>query len=201
MEFVERPSADAQGGSFVVKNRYLDHDQPICDELRRVEIRVVGEVGRRSGYFLIQRSQFTALRDFDFGDQEEMGFGIRMATPLTVKAGGTITNSEGLKNEKQVWGHQAAWCDYSGVVEGESLGAMVIPDPKNFRRCWFHVRDYGLMVANPFGVNALTGGPTSKIPVRQGSTFSLAFAILVHRGSIDFDAAYRDGLKLLEAGH
>jgi hypothetical protein len=76
-----------------------------------------------------------------FGDQEEMGLGLRLATPLVVKGGsGTITNSAGRKNEKEVWGQQADWCDYSGIVEhphpnplpeGEGAlgGRVTVPSP------------------------------------------------------------------------
>ena len=52
-----------------------------------------------------------------FGDQEEMGFGVRVATPLTVKSGGRIVNSDGATDEKQVWGKPADWCDYGGAIE------------------------------------------------------------------------------------
>ena len=47
----------------------------------------------------------------DFGTQEEMGLGVRLATPLTVKSGnGRITNSVGGTNEKGTWGQAADWC-------------------------------------------------------------------------------------------
>ena len=62
---------------------------------------------------------------FTFGDQEEMGLGIRVATDHAVTNGGVITSSDGRKNEKQVWGRQADWCDYSG----KGVGVMLMPDP------------------------------------------------------------------------
>ena len=61
-----------------------------------------------------------------------MGLGIRVATALTVKRGkGHITNSGGRIDEKQVWGRQADWCDYGGIVDGRRLGITLMPDPKN----------------------------------------------------------------------
>ena len=53
--------------------------------------------------------------DLEFGEQEEMGLGIRAATTITVKNGGRILDSEGRVNEKGVWGKRAEWYDYSGV--------------------------------------------------------------------------------------
>jgi len=109
-----------------------------------------------------------------------------VATDLSVKSGGVITSSEGRKNEKQVWGRQADWCDYSGTVGG----IMLMPDPQNFRRSWFHARDYGLLVANPFGRQAFTKGEPSRVVVEKGSTLTLRFGVLVHDENLDRQAAY-----------
>ena len=149
---------------------------------------------RPGGYLIDWASEFTGPEDFAFGDQEEMGLGVRVATPLTVKNGGQILNSDGSKNEKQVWGKQADWCDYGGEIDGQPVGVTLMPDPKNFRRSWFHARDYGVLVANPFGRNAFTKGEKSKVVVRKGETFRLRFGVLVHSGKVDVAAAYKDWL-------
>ena len=57
-------------------------------------------------------SQFSGPEEFYFGDQEEMGLGVRVATPLAVKNGGRLLKSEGGIGEKQVWVRQSDWCDY-----------------------------------------------------------------------------------------
>jgi hypothetical protein len=54
-----------------------------------------------------------------FGDQEEMGFGARVATAITEKNSSAITSSSGLKTAKRTWGQPAEWCDYSGTVDGQ----------------------------------------------------------------------------------
>jgi putative heme-binding domain-containing protein len=117
---------------------------------------------------------------FYFGDQEEMGFGVRMATPLTEKAGGLITSSAGLKTAKNTWGQPAEWCDYSGTSNGIRVGAKVIPDPANFRPSWWHNRDYGVFVANPFGRQAMKQGQPSRIGVERGETFRVGFTVILH---------------------
>jgi hypothetical protein len=129
-----------------------------------------------------------------------MGLGIRLATPVAVKGGtGTITNSAGAKNERQVWGQQAEWCDYSGVMtekiqpavtKGESerklrAGLLLVPHPQNFGRSWMHARDYGLVVANPFGRRAFTKGPASQIQVNKGDVLRLRFGVWSYGANLD----------------
>jgi hypothetical protein len=134
------------------------------------------------GYYSLSWSAtFTpAVDDFTFGDQEEMGFGIRIATPLSEKNGGAVKNSDGLAGAKNTWGKTAAWCDYSGMLSNRLVGITVMAHPENFRTSWMHSRDYGLIVANPFGQKAFTKGEPSSIPVTKGETFTLQFAAFIH---------------------
>jgi hypothetical protein len=129
-----------------------------------------------------------------------MGLGIRIATPLTVKQGGRILTSDGDKNEKQVRGKQAKWCDYAGSSERGRAGLTVMPHPKNFRPCWYHARDYGLVVANPFGRKALTGGEKSAVVVKKGETLRLRFGLLFHGDAAGkpavIEEAYKEYLRL-----
>jgi hypothetical protein len=128
-------------------------------------------------------SEFSSENDsFYFGDQEEMGLGVRLATPIAVKSnnGGRILNSDGKMNQPEVWGTSAAWCDYSGSLDGKYVGMMIMPHPKNFRRAWCHARDWGFMAMNPFGRNAFTGGEKSKFVVAAGEKFPLRYGVLIH---------------------
>jgi len=150
----------------------------------------------RDGYFISWKSTFTPqTENFTFGDQEEMGFGIRIATPLSEKNGGAVKNSDGLAGAKNTWGKTAAWCDYSGVLSNRLVGITVMSDPKNFRPSWFHSRDYGLIVANPFGQKAFTkSGDPSSVTVKRGDTFTVHFAAFIHSSPTneppDLNAAY-----------
>jgi hypothetical protein len=133
------------------------------------------------GYLLTWHAAFTpAIDNFVFGDQEEMGFGIRVATPISEKNGGLVKNSDGLTGAKNAWGKTAAWCDYSGVLSNRLVGITVMPHPKNFRASWFHSRDYGLLAANPFGQKAFTKSEASRVPVKKNETFHLRFAAFIH---------------------
>ena len=189
--FVEEPVADARGGRFAVRNVYESGGRTICEEVCRIRIEVTAR-----GYLIDWRSDFSGADAFAFGDQEEMGLGVRMATDLIVSRGGVIMSSDGRKNEGQVWGRQADWCDSAGGVGG----IMLMPDPGNFRRSWFHARDYGLLVANPFGRRAFTGGEPSRVVVEKGETLTLRFGVLVHDGDPDRPSAYRDFLKARDDG-
>jgi len=132
-----------------------------------------------------------------------MGLGVRVASELRVKGGnGRILNSDRQKNEQEVRGQQADWCEYSGMIAGKHVGILLMPDPKNFRRSWYHARNYGFVAANPFGRNALTGGPKSKVVVKPGEKFRLRFGILVYaaktKDRVDLKAVYQDFLQTID---
>jgi len=78
---------------------------------------------RPAGYLLIWDATFEASeQDLVFGDQEEMGLGIRVSTPITEKNGGRIAGSTGATTAKGTWGKAFDWCDYSGVIGGRRVG-------------------------------------------------------------------------------
>jgi hypothetical protein len=193
VEFTVPPSVGKGRGSFTVRNRYLAEQKTVCEETCEYTFAVQPE-----GYLILWDSTFQAMHSsFSFGDQEEMGLGVRVATSIavTTQSGGRLLDSDGRKGEKDIWGRAAAWCDYSGWVGDRFAGIAVMPNPANFRPCWWHVRDYGLMVANPFGRRALAKGEPSQVIVQPGEPFRLRYAILLHssptEGGIDIQKACR----------
>ena len=185
--FVREPKVTNDGGMFAARNRYKAGDRTVCEEVCRITVTM-----KTDAYLVDWATEFTAPEDFHFGDQEEMGLGVRVATPLTVKNGGRIVSSEGRENEKGVWGRPADWCDYRGTIDGKAAGVALLAHPGNVRRPWFHARDYGLLVANPFGLRAFTKGEESKVVVKKGEAFRLRFGVLVHAGAADVKAAYEE---------
>jgi hypothetical protein len=148
------------------------------------------------GWLLTWTAAITpAVDDFHFGDQEEMGFGVRVATPLAEKNGGSILTSEGARAAKASWGQTAAWSDCFGTISNRTVGIALFAAPENFRPSWFHNRDYGLMVANPFGLKAFTKGEPSPVPVAKGETFTLRGGFFIHSTpagtTADVAAAYQ----------
>jgi hypothetical protein len=196
VRFTEPAAIDDGVLRLSVLNAYETRDDPprvLCEETARYTLRLTAQ-----GYLLACESVFTPKQDgLAFGDQEEMGFGIRLATPLTVKHGqGQIWNSEGGQNEAGTWGQTAAWCAGGAEVGGKHIGAVVIPALENFRPAWFHSRDYGLIVANPFGVKAMTGPDDDRIPpasTPMTSDFRLGFAI----GVFSTETGVQDAVEAL----
>lgn len=94
--------------------------------------------------------------DLVLGDTKEGSMAIRLAPTMRLKgevAQGRIVNSEGLR-DGETWGQRAKWVDYSGPVQGKTVGVAIFDHPDNPRHpTWWHVRDYGLFAANPFGIH------------------------------------------------
>ena len=153
---------------------------------------------RPNGWMLIWEAAFYADQHaIVFGDQEEMGFGARVASHFTEQNGGMLSSSTGKKTAKETWGQPAAWCDYSGTSGDRSGGIMLMASQGNFRESWWHNRDYGVFVANPFGREAMKQGARSTVTVAKGETFRIAFGALVHHHqTIDLADEYKAFEKL-----
>lgn len=180
--FETEPVVANGGGSFTVRNRYESLDDPprvVAEEICRYTIHCDANPPYH-GYYLTAKSYFTAPPGTAFGDQEEMGLGIRLDTPLAVRQGGSIQNDQGGQDEAGTWGSTAGWCVAEGHIGNKRVGALLSTGPDNFRAAWFHNRDYGLMVANPFGKKAMTGPddpavfPDSTPIPKEGLTLSFA---------------------------
>ena len=134
-------------------NEWVDKDgNKVLDETRTITVYNLPETG-----CLIDMSiLFRADKDVKFGDTKEGGIiSVRVATSMDGDKGGLITNSFGGVTEAETWGKQAQWCDYSGPVNGRTVGITVFDNPNNFRHpTYWHVRDYGLMTANPFALSS-----------------------------------------------
>ena len=125
--------------------------------------------------------------DVKLGDTKEAGIlSIRVCPSLTVKGGeGRITNSFGGVNEEETWGRRAHWCDYSGKLGNEVYGVAVFDYLENFRHpTYWHVRDYGLMAANVFGISHFKRirSPEGVYILRKGEQLTFKYRIYVHKG-------------------
>ncbi|MBD3353286.1 MAG: hypothetical protein GF364_17530 [Candidatus Lokiarchaeota archaeon] len=128
--------------------------------------------------------------DLTFGDTKEGGFlSIRVATPMEVKKkqGGKIQNSFGGKNEGQTWGKRAQWCDYSGIVDEKEAGVAIFDNPANYMfPTYWHVRNYGLMGANPLGISHFLGRKNDgSIILKKGGSLVFKYRLVVHDGYAD----------------
>lgn len=124
-----------------------------------------------------------------FGDTKEGAFGVRVADSMTEKMGkGRLTNADGKAGMLQCWGRVSAWCDYSGPVEGKTIGIAIFASPDNPLPSAWHSRDYGLMAANPFA-RAKSGYPDMRgkkdlVRLAKDEHLKLRYGIFVHLGDV-----------------
>ena len=113
LRFVSKPMVEERRLTFSTASELLSSDQQvICSVVNRFVLQI-----HSTDWSLIWDSTFLSEKQgFTFGDQEEMGFGARVATPLTEK-GGIILSSTGDRSARSTWGQAAKWCDYSELWE------------------------------------------------------------------------------------
>jgi hypothetical protein len=121
-----------------------------------------------------------------FGDTKEGGIcSIRVASSMDAAKDGTIVNSYGGTNEAETWGKRAQWCDYTGPVNGKTVGIAICDHPENFRYpTYWHVRNYGLMTANPFGLSHFLKDKTldGSYRLEAGGALRFRYRVLFHAG-------------------
>jgi hypothetical protein len=136
--------------------------------------------------------------DVNFGDTKEGSFGMRVAGTMKVEAkqGGQITNAEGETNG-DAWGKKSAWVDYTGPVDGDTVGITIHDHPSSFGHpCRWHVRTYGLFAANPFGVHHFTNTPrTDGVVLKDGTRMRLNYRVVLREGDFDAAQAAQDAQK------
>jgi Methane oxygenase PmoA len=119
-----------------------------------------------------------------FGDTKEGMFGLRVATSMDVtsKKGGKIVNAEGIENTA-AWGKPSPWVDYTGPVDGKTVGVAILNHPASFRypTTW-HVRDYGLFAANPFGWHDFGQKTSGDFVLPKGESIRFQYRLILHDG-------------------
>ncbi|GMU91414.1 MAG: hypothetical protein AMXMBFR4_04720 [Candidatus Hydrogenedentota bacterium] len=135
---------------------------------------------------------FTATHgDVLFGDTKEggiMSLRIRDVIAESAKNGGTMTLTDGRSGMAQCWGQPSPWCDYSGPIEGQGWhGVTIFDHPSNLRHpTRWHVRDYGLMGANCFGLSYFTNKrENGDYTLKNGESLTFRYRVYVHRGNVE----------------
>lgn len=189
VKFITPPEIKSGVGSWSVLNRYLstDGNSTVCEETASYSVELVPQ-----GYLLRMTSEFRAEKnEVVFGDQEEMGLGIRVNSKIAVEKGlgGRLLDSEGRRNGGEVWGKTSDWCDYAGPLDGRWTGITLFSSPGNFHPSWNHARDYGFLAVNPFGRAAFTKGEPSRVVIQPGETLTLNFGVYVHESAAESDCS------------
>jgi hypothetical protein len=179
-EFKLLPVEEQGATAFQVKNEWRTQDESaiLLEEITRFRFSVLGQ-----GYLVEWDTELKSVdADVVFGEQEEMGLGLRMAAPVAVdrNLGGRLLDSEGRRNGKEIWGKQVTWCDYAGPIDGRWGGITVLVDSDNGRACRAHARDYGFLALNPFSTKVFTGGEATPYSLPKGKVVRLRFGLYVH---------------------
>ncbi len=108
-------------------------------------------------------------------------------------ANGQAVNSEGVRGSA-VFGKRAEWIDYSGTIDGKTVGIAIFDHPSNPRHpTWWMARGYGYVAADPFGAGSIGGEPpgTGDLVIPAGESITLRYRFIFHKGDPD-DAKIAD---------
>ncbi len=128
--------------------------------------------------------------DVVFGDTKEGGLiSVRVATTMDASGTGRIETSTGAVGEAEAWGKSASWCHYSGLVKAPSggvhtgIGVIDHPDNPRYPTYW-HVRNYGLMTANPFGHSHYFKDKSrdGSLRLSAGESLTFRYRVVIHEG-------------------
>ena len=137
---------------------------------------------------------FTAIDKVVFRDTKEGTFALRVAGALDElqtkdtrdpASRGKLTNAQGGAGEANVWGKRSEWVDYSGVLDGEKVGIVMMDHPGNPRHpTYWHSRAYGLHSINPFGVHDFLNDKNQdgSLTLQPGEHVRFRYRVIVHPG-------------------
>jgi hypothetical protein len=183
---VAAPEVAHADGTWTIRHRmrWVDREGvPLIDDERVLRIHPQLDDASRA---IDVESVMAPVRDrVVLGDTKEAGLvAVRVAPELEERRGGRIQLATGAIGESESWGRAADWCDYSGTLHGQQLGVAVFDGPGNPRPAHWHVRDYGLMTANPFGLKDFTGNGAAdgSLTIEPGQSTAFRYRVLVHAG-------------------
>lgn len=169
--------------------------QPILHERRTLKFVAFPDQSRGIEFML----EFTPVKDpVNFMDTKEAGLVAVRVNDQIPEHKSILTNSTGAKGEKAMWGKPADWCDISGQINGKTYGVAAFDSPQNplHPQRW-HVREYGLMGANPFGLSYYDKGVAKHAGdfiLPAGKTTTFHYLVVIHSGdaaSAKLDEKYK----------
>jgi len=187
-EFTEIQSGRDEG-VIRSKDKYVAPDgKVVCTDDRA--IRIYNRPGER--VFDFEVTVHASNGDLVFGDTKEGTMSMRLNETMRLapnkfskgKPTGHIVNSEGVR-DGATGGKRANWVDYYGPVRGKTVGVAIFDHPQNPRHpTWWHVRDYGLFGANPFGLHDFEKKPAGagNFTVPAGKSVTFRYRFYIHPG-------------------
>jgi len=174
-------------GGGVIRERcnWVDHEgKVLCSDERTLRFQAQPDVRIVDFAITLIASQGPVT----FGDTKEGSMAIRLPATLSVKgkgAQGHIVTSAG-QRDVAAWGTAAEWVDYHGPVDGKVVGVAIFDAPQNPRHpTTWHVRDYGLFAANPFGLHDFKKGEpkgAGDLKLAAGERATFRYRFVFHSG-------------------
>jgi hypothetical protein len=193
---IELAEARPDRATLATVNDWLDKDgKKICEDRRTLVFRVGKDRHTIDFEAVVKASEGPVT----FHETKEGSFGVRMPSIVNSKppGKGKIVNAEGILND-DTWGKASPWVDYHGPIAGQTVGVAILNHPSSFRfpTTW-HVRNYGLFAANPFGLGDFTGKKdgSGDHTIPAGETMTLRYRVIFHRGDereADVAAAFQE---------
>jgi hypothetical protein len=179
----------AQVGVIQSTDDWVDqHGAVLCTDERTVTFYAGADNERTLDFNITLRAP--SDKPLVLGDDKDGAMAIRVAESMRVTkkdkstGEGEIVLATGLRGTN-AWGKRADWCDYSGPVEGKTVGVAIFDHPSNPNHpTWWHVRDYGLFAANPWGVSYFENKPkgTGAMTVEAGQEITFRYRFYFHEG-------------------
>ncbi len=175
------------------KDKWVDHsNHVVCTDVRTMRIYNLPKDERMFDFDVTL--QAPAGKPVVFGDEKDGTIATRLPESMRLKhkngqGEGHIVLSTGVRDEK-TWGKHADWCYYYGPVDGgtkgrETMGVAIFDSPENPRHpTTWHVRDYGLFAANPFGLHFFEKKPAGAgdMTIPAGKSVTFRYRFYYHRG-------------------
>jgi len=171
-------------GSFTAEFQWQAPDgTPVLDESRTMTFAQIGAENIID--FEITLRPAAGAGKVTFGDTKNGGFAIHCVKALNV-----MTNSEGGKGEKEIWGKPANWVDFSGVIpdpriDDQKLGVTMFDSPRNPKHPTFwQARQAGTLAANQFGEHDFFNDKTrnGSLTIQPGASLTFRYRVLIHGG-------------------
>ena len=193
------PEARVEGDSAVIQDRrrWLAADgRQICTDQLAVRIT---SLPNGSLWEVSITLEAPADGPLVLGDTKEGAFALRLARWMTLPhraqgrdepGVGQMVNSAG-GSGAGIWGKRAEWVDYFAPREGQVYGVAFFDAPTNPRHpTWWHVRDYGLFAANPFGRHDFEGlkdqPRIGDLTVPAGQSITFRYGVYIHLGDTTY---------------
>ena len=134
----------------------------------------------------IQTSLVSLAQSLELGQTHFGLLAVRVAKAISAVFGsGVLTGANGQRTEKNLFGKQSPWIDYSGTIDKDTVEGITYfdhPDNRSFPSKW-HVRDDGWM-----GASICRDAP---IMLQHDAATTFRYLLHAHAGTADIDRANR----------